>query len=980
MDSVGPWRVRTFGGFSVERGGVRHDRFRTRHAAALLAFLALKPDVRHSREVLAEHLWPDAPPLAARQRLSTALTTLRRELEATGPPVFTGGRESVGVQPGMLTSDAAEFDRLIRQARNASRERRRELLREARELAEAGEFLPGFYFEWAVERSARFEEALDAVRAELEAEADVPALPAEDPSSLVGRAAEIESLDRLILERPRCIGILGAGGVGKTRLALDLFERHARRFPGASVFVRLAEVRHPSDFLPAVARALRLAPGDGEPSLRAISAALAVPALVVLDNLEHLLPGVHADLDRLVRACGPCVFVGTSRRRLGIAGERVLRVRPLRLPSASARPEEMADAPAIRLFLARYQEAGGAPVPPKSLPAVEEICRALGGLPLAIQLAASASVSVGLNALRPDTMLHRLLPRRDPDATNPHASLGDMIEWSLTLLDPATRQALDAVAVLPGAFTFRLVRDLYGDDVAAVLPRLHGDSLLEADGHGAMRVLEPIRDHVQAQMAPDARTEWELRLVRRCAELAGELEAKLEGPDQGAATEEITPIWPTMRRAIQLAHERRLPTEGLRIVTGLSRTFIVYFTAREAIALAEPLLEMPGLDPHVRARALAVLARHHRNLGHNDAAFRYGAECVALAQAIGEVRAEARGTAGQAYMACIREDQPEALRLASRASELGRRIGDVETQALAQLVAGHAHCLFRKEATEDEARRAHAASEAHFEAAAAIAREARDDMMEAVIQFHRSAYAGADLDLYHARLNREIEIHRKNGWKLHEAMARATLVRRLYTAVGSVDFLAELRSLQEVYAECHQWEARAEQVAAEAEILFRMDRYEEARAAMEDALGVLQRHERAVVEYHVQALIYGALGMREMEIPLLALVERGGRDEFSAMLAELARALLEARRGEVEAAFRRLRRFTLESKPTRVQHAYADTWVAFADLVAEHHPGLALAAYRRSRPIYREIKSAVDLRRVRMRVAERVALHRAASA
>jgi predicted ATPase len=768
MDSVGPWRVRTFGGFSVERDGVRHDGFRTRHAAALLAFLALKPDVRHSREVLAEHLWPDTPPLVARQRLSTALSTLRRELEATGPPVFTGGREAVGVQRGMLTSDAAEFERLIRLARSASRERRRELLREARELAATGEFLPGFPFAWAVERSARFDEALDAIRAELDAEADAPALPAEDPSSLVGRAAEIESLDRLILERPRCIGILGAGGVGKTRLALDLFERHARRFPGASVFVRLAEVRRPADFLPAVARALRIVPGEGEPPLRAISAALAVPALVVLDNLEHLLPGVHADLDRLVRACGPCVFVGTSRRRLGIAGERGLRVQPLRLPSASARPEEMAGAPAIRLFLARYQEAGGAPVPPKSLPAVEEICRALGGLPLAIQLAASASVSVGLNALRPDTMLHRLLPRRDPDTTSPHASLGDMIEWSLTLLGPVTRQALDALSVLPGAFTFRMVRDLYGDEAAAALPRLHGGSLLEADSHGAMRVLEPIRDHVQAQMAPATRTELELRLVRRCAELAGEL----EGPDPRAATEEVAPIWPTMRWAVQLACEHRLPTEGLRIAIGLARTSIVHFTAREAIAQAEPLLGMPDVDPQIRARALAVVA----------------------------------------------------------------------------------------------------------------------------------------------------------------------------------------------------------------EIRFRMNRYEEARAAMEDARGVLQRHERAVVvEQHVQALIYGALGMPEMESPLLALVERGGRDEFSAMMAELARALLETRGGEIEAAYRRLRGFTPEAKPARVQHAYADTWVAFADMVAAHQPELALAAYRMSRPLYREIKSTVDLRRVRARVSALVARRRAAA-
>lgn len=971
MDSVVPWRVRTFGGFSVERAGVRIERFRTQHAAALLAFLALRPDVRHSRELLAELLWPEAEPLVARQRLSTALANLRRELEASGPPVFTGGRESVGTEPGMLTSDAAEFNRIVRQARGASRERRRELLREAADLAERGGFLPGFYFEWTVEQSGLFEEALDAVRAELEAEPEAPRLAAEDPSSLMGRASEIEALDRLILDRPRCISILGAGGVGKTRLALDLFERHARRFSGASRFIRLAEVRHPAEFLPAVAQALHLPLEDPESLPSAIAGALSVPGLIVLDNLEHLLPGIHGHLDVLVRSCGNSLFVCTSRRRLGVAGEQVLRVRPLRLPPMRASQGDLAEAPAIQLFHSRYREAGGAALPSEILPAVEEICRALGGLPLAIQLAASASVAVGVEALRQDAMLYRLLPTRNPDATNPHASLGEMIEWSLTLVDPATRRVLDRLCVLPGAFGFAMIRDLYGEDAATTLPRLHSDSLIEADGQGAMRVLEPIREHVRAQMSAELRRDLETGLVQRCAELAMDLEKRLEGPNQRAATEEAAAVWPTMRLAIQLAREHRLPSEGLRIGTGLTRHLILNFATHDAIAYLEGFLDMEGIDPSALAYALAMLARHTRNLGRTEAAYAYGERGLALAREIGDRRTEARCLAGRAYVACIREDQNEAMKLAQEALDLGSAIRDWESAAMGQMVMGHTHALFRHAASEEEAARTLALTEAHMEAAIAITRAAPDEFMETVVQYHRSAYSASDLDLFYARLSRAIEIARKNGWKLREAMVRADLVRRLYNAGHQgIDVLDELRSLQAVYADCLHWDARAERVAVEAEVLFRMNRCEEARSAMDEALPVLRRHGRPIViEYHIQGLIYLALGAPEAEAPLLTLVEQSGRDEFSGMIGELARALLEARRGEDTQAYRRLKRFKSDSAPTGIQHAYADTWVALADLVAPRHRQMAIEAYRRSRPLYRAIKSVVDLRRVRMRVS-----------
>lgn len=970
MASVVPWRVRTFGGFCVERSGVKIDRFRTRHAAALLAYLALRPDVRHPRESLAELLWPDADPLAARQRLSAALATLRRELESEGGQVFVGGRDSVGVARGTLTSDAAEFNRLLKQAKVASRERRRDLQREALELAERGEFLPGFYFDWTVDQASAFEEALDSLRLELSEGTRPSPRPAQDPSSLIGRGDEIERLDDLLLAGHRCVSILGAGGVGKTRLALDLFERHARRFVGAKVFVRLAEVRRPADFLPAVARTLQLPVEAGDALESAIAGALAAPSLVVLDNLEHLLPAVHPVLDRLLRTCGNCAFVCTSRRRLRVAGEQAMRVAPLQVADENANPEELEASPAIRLFVSRVREAGGPQLSGANLADVREICQALGGLPLAIQLAASAAVSVGLDALREGKILYRILPERDPDATNPHASLHATIDWSLSLLNPAERRALDFLCIVPGPISLKIVTALHSVEAGAALPKLHSDSLLEADGTGAMRVLEPIRERVAERMNGTDRAELEARLVRRCAEIAGDLETRLEGRDQRTAYAEAIELLPTMRRAAQLAHEHGLPNEGLSIVTGFSRVFWITMAGADAIGLAEPLLKLHGVVPGVRARACVSLTKHHRSLGHVDASIRLAEEGLALASKVGDEQTEARGWASRAFEAYIQEDQAQALSLGERALRIAERVGDAESLARTHLAMAHAHALYVRDASSEDVFRARALTERHMEAAIAAAREAGDDLTEAGIHYNRSEYAGSDLDLFRARLTSAIALFRKNGWNLYEAKARMALVRRLYAAGLGGDVLSELRSLQQTFAEHGRWEARAEMIGIEAEVLFRMDRLEAAADLIAEALDVL-RHQRrpVVVEHHVQALIHAASGSAATDDPLLALLQQADESEFNFMMGTLARALLEARRGEDIEAFRRLQTFKAESAPIRIRHAYADTLVALGDLVIVRNLSLAVAAFRRARPIYREIKSSVDLARVRKRVS-----------
>lgn len=977
MVGTKPWRIRTFGGLVAERDDDRVDQFRTRHAAVLLAFLALKADVRHSRETLVELLWPEADPITARQRLSTTLTSLRRQLETDDNPVFATSRETVGIVPGSLTSDAAEFETLLKLAKGASLDRRRELLSRAQSLADRGEFLPGFYFEWVVEHASALEEMKDSVRAELKTYARPAPRAATDPSSLVGREAEIERLDQLINSRQHCISLQGAGGVGKTRLALDAFERHASGFIGASAFVPLVEIRRPEEFLPAIARALKLPVGDGADLESEVCAALLAPSLVVLDNLEHLLPAVRDDLDRLVRNCGRCVFLCTSRRRLGISGERVVRIVPFPVPEPAAGTTVLLDSGAIQLFATRYQEAGGPALAPADLSAARDICAALGGLPLAIQLAASAAVTVGVEALRADRILYQVLRAVDPsqatdaDASSVRTTLQGIIDWSLHLLDPHARSVLDFLALVPGAWRVNAVARLHSAEAASVLPRLHSDSLLEADGTGTMRLLEPVRERLLEHLDSPAREALEADLVRRCADVAEELGRQLEGPDQRQAFVDVTEFMPVMRRAAQLADERKLPNEGLRILIGLNRVFTITLNQAEAIALAEPLLLHSDVEPAVRACAEISLVRCHATLGQNAAVHRRAAAGLALAEKLGDPRILARAWTAEAQSAYIVERPLRTIESMEKAVAFGTEARDHDSLCRAQIYCAHSQSILVANNSIEEAEAARARVDAGMAAALAAGREAKDDYNEATVLYVWSNYAGSDLDLYRARLAGTKEICQRNGWKLFEAMARSALVRRLHSAGISVDILGELKALQETYRTSGRWLARATLLGTEAEVRFRMADLSTAAELITEALDVLQYHrnEGLDVEQHIQAMILAALDPSQMDAPLLAIVGRAGDSKFGSLMAELARGLLEIHRGHDDLGFQRLRAFDVDSCPVRFRHAYADTMVAAGDLVAARTPDRAQEAYRVALGVYREIGSAIDVRRVESKVS-----------
>ena len=325
---------------------------------------------------------------------------------------------------------------------------------------------------------------------------------------LVGRAAELAALRRR-LASARLITLTGVGGVGKTRLALQLAHDVNDRFEAVR-FVELAPFHADLLVEAEVARALGVGRG-GPDALEAVVEHLqGRRVLLVLDNCEHVLVGAFGLVEALLRACPPLTVLATSREPLTVSGEIVVPVPPLALPPPGSGPAELASSSAVVLFCQRGRAAqAGFGLTVENAAAVEQICRRLDGIPLALELAAAR-----LRALAASQVAARLDDRFDLLTSGGRAALPRQqtlraaMDWSYRLLAPEEQAALHALTVFPADFDLDAAAAVVGADGDDLVFRLVDKSLVTTRaGADEMRysLLETVRAFAAESTHPSER-------------------------------------------------------------------------------------------------------------------------------------------------------------------------------------------------------------------------------------------------------------------------------------------------------------------------------------------------------------------------------------------------------------------------------------------------------------------------------------------
>ena len=349
-------------------------------------------------------------------------------------------------------------------------------------------------------------------------------------TSFVGREGERATV-LAALGEARLVTLVGPGGVGKTRLAVEAAREAASSFPSGCAFADLVPVRD-GFVVQSVASVLGVSERPQQPLAEAVLDYLAGRrALLVLDNCEHLLAEAAAFTERLLAACPGVRALVTSRERLAVAGEHLVTVPPLSLVADVA--DGVASSEAALLFIDRACAVNSGFIPTA---AVDELCARLEGVPLAIELAAARSASLGLDGLLAglDDYLRLLAGGRGADPR--HHSLRAVIGWSHDLLDDAEQAMFRRLGVFAGGFDLDAACAISADGkrgaTADVIGRLADKSLLVAahgNGSGRWRMLDTVRAYALEQLtASGEEPALRERHLRWAAQTAATLEQRAQ--------------------------------------------------------------------------------------------------------------------------------------------------------------------------------------------------------------------------------------------------------------------------------------------------------------------------------------------------------------------------------------------------------------------------------------------------------------------
>jgi predicted ATPase len=506
-------------------------------------------------------------------------------------------------------------------------------------------------------------------------------------TSFIGRESEVAELQGAV-KAHRLVTLTGVGGVGKTRLALEVATRLADEFPDGVWFFELAAVTDPAAVPDAVAAVLGITQQPGKTVSESVAAALGGRLrLLVFDNCEHVLDAAADLIEAILTQSATVRVVATSREGLGIAQEQVRPVPPLDIGASI-------DSAAVSLFVERAH--GIAPsfamVSGDESAAVVEICQRLDGIPLAIELAASRMASMTASEVRDrlDQRFRLLVGSRR--GLERHHTLRHAVAWSYDLLDDTEKTLLDRCSVFAGGFDLQSACAVAGSDdldeyaILEVLDALVRKSLLIADRSSRrtrFSMLETIRQFAEDQLvARGEASEIRAAHSRYFAGREADIMALWDSPRQREAYEWFTIELANLRTAFRWAADH-----GDLDVAATIATYVGWLGAMvqtyEPIAWAEELIEPARALDHPRLAFLYAIASLCYTTGRIEAAVGYSdAGQIVLGRSREALPYGTEGMLGAVYIAI---GQPERWAELCRAQLARRR--DTHVHIRARLVA-----------------------------------------------------------------------------------------------------------------------------------------------------------------------------------------------------------------------------------------------------------------------------------------------------
>ncbi len=695
----------------------------------------------YARDDLAAMLWPDDPVDESRERFRQTLSQLKRTVEVPGvQSLIEADRQSVWLQSEIATSDANEFERLLKRSSTDSGDSQTDL--EAALRLFSGPLLSGWSEEWVIperdnfstkrvqvarrladiyvsqnrmddalnlaqdavrddrlsegaiqfllsilmragrpaEAAKRFKEFRDLLRDQLDLEPspataklleesieprestiqEVPATEDLEEHSadlgssvpipltpIVGREKEVEqALTMLADPHRRMVTLTGPGGIGKTRLQLEIGRLIADQGERRAIFVSLSEIYSAHDLEPAIRMAMGLPDGHPNPAEQIRQALTLVPTVLLLDNLEQIAENVGDKIRRLLEDVPTLVVVGSSRVLMLIPGEFELPVGPLETPSGKPELDPL-KSPGVALLVSRIRDRLPTfQVDSDQIDALIGLAQFLEGYPLALEIAAAR---VGL--MTPVALLKQLQSRlslvetRRRDISNRHMSMRAAIEWSYDNLEPETQRVFRLLSIFSGGAGIDAVIAVTEDTFALDrLEELRSQSLIRIEREGnysRVRLLEVLREYALDKQEPEESERGRELHLAYFSKVAKEAYLNLNGVKQAIGYLTVRRETENSRSLVNWVVQSRhdLVTPALDMMNNISPYWITGGMRREARQLLERLLSLHKNQDSIRVYAHHNIGRVAALTDDWEGAKKHLNEGIELARKLGDLTA-----------------------------------------------------------------------------------------------------------------------------------------------------------------------------------------------------------------------------------------------------------------------------------------------------------------------------------------------------